>query len=46
MPPTFDWPPGVYIVHVDRRTTLMQVLMKMSGVLDDEQNRHTTAVAL
>ena len=30
----------------DRRTTLVQVLMKMSGVLDDEQDCHTTAVAL
>ena len=28
------WPPGIYIVHihVDRRTTLVQVLMKMGGI--------------
>ena len=32
-----------YIVHVDRRTTLVQVLMKMCGVLDDEQDYHITA---
>ena len=25
-------------IHVDRCTTLVQVLMKMSGVLDDGQN--------
>ena len=39
MPPTFslNWPLGIYIVHVDRRTTLM------SGVLDDEQDCHITA---
>ena len=45
MPPTFslDWPSGIYIVHVDRRTTLV---LKMSGVLDNEQGCHTTAVAL
>ena len=31
MPSTFslDWPPGIYIVHVDRRTSLTQDLMKM-----------------
>ena len=36
MPPTFslDWSPEIYILHVDRCTTLMQILMKMSGVLD------------
>ena len=39
-------PPGIYIVSVDRCTTLVQVLMKMSGVLDDEQDCHTTAVAV
>ena len=49
MSPTFslNCPPGIYIVLVDRRTTLMQaVLMKMSRVLDDEQDCHTTTVAL
>ena len=47
MQPTFslNCPPGIYIVLVDRHTTLVQVLMKMSGVLDDEQDCHTTAVA-
>ena len=34
------------IIHVDRRTTLVQVVMKMSGVLDDGKDCHTTAVAL
>ena len=32
--------------NIDRRTTLVQVLMKMSGVLDDEQDCHTTVLAL
>ena len=34
---SLDWPPGIYIdryIHVDRRTTLVQVLIKMNAVLD------------
>ena len=43
---SLDWPPGIYIVHADRHTTLVQALMKMSRVLDHEQDCHTTAVAI